>query len=92
MEKKKSDKAKTPFVGEFDEKRIAAAVSEILLAIGEDPKREGLIDTPKRAANSWRFLTKGYTDNIDDIINDALFDYQRSPNFKRDYDMYLRRF
>ncbi len=48
--------------------------TEILNTIGEDTEREGLINTPKRAANALRFLTKGYTDNIDDIINEALFD------------------
>lgn len=49
MKKKKSDRAKSPFAG-VDEKRIAAAVSEILLAIGEDPKRDGLVRTPERVA------------------------------------------
>ena len=47
---------------------------EILSGIGEDITRPGLLDTPKRAAKSLRYLTKGYTDNIDDIINEALFD------------------
>ena len=59
MEKKKSDKAKTPFVGEFDEKRIAAAVSEILLAIGEDPKRDGLVRTPERVATMYSEIFSG---------------------------------
>lgn len=59
MKKKKSDKAKPPFVGEFDEKRIAAAVSEILLAIGEDPNRDGLVRTPERVANMYSEIFRG---------------------------------
>lgn len=47
---------------------------QILRNLGEDVDREGLIDTPSRAANALRYLTKGYTENIDDIINDALFE------------------
>lgn len=47
---------------------------EILTEIGEDTQREGLIDTPQRAGAALRYLTKGYTDNIDDIVNNALFD------------------
>lgn len=52
--------------------------TKILRELGEDPTREGLIDTPERAANAMRYLTKGYTDNIDDIINGALFDSEMS--------------
>lgn len=47
---------------------------QILSEIGEDVNREGLIDTPERAANALRYLTKGYNENIDDIINGALFE------------------
>lgn len=47
---------------------------ELLKEIGEDIHREGLIDTPKRAAKSMRYLTEGYKQNLDDIVNDALFD------------------
>lgn len=46
---------------------------EILKELGEDLNREGLRDTPKRAAKALQYLTKGYQENIDDIINDALF-------------------
>ena len=47
---------------------------QILKEIGEDPHREGLRDTPERAANAMRYLTKGYTESLDEIINDALFE------------------
>lgn len=46
---------------------------EILKELGEDLNREGLKDTPKRAAKALQYLTKGYQENIDDIINEALF-------------------
>ena len=46
---------------------------EILKAIGEDPQRAGLKDTPKRAAKAMSYLTQGYTMDIDEVINDALF-------------------
>ena len=45
----------------------------IIKAIGEDPKRPGLADTPRRAANAMRFLMQGYGLDIDAVINDALF-------------------
>ncbi len=47
---------------------------KILKDIGEDVTREGLQKTPERAANAMQYLTKGYKENIDDIINEALFE------------------
>lgn len=47
---------------------------KLLTSIGEDPKREGLRDTPARAEAAWQFLTKGYRENLDEIINNALFE------------------
>jgi GTP cyclohydrolase IA len=51
---------------------------QILLEIGEDPTREGLVDTPVRAAKAIQYLTKGYRDSLSDIINDALFESDMS--------------
>ena len=48
--------------------------TQILQNIGEDVTREGLIDTPQRASNAFRYLTKGYQENLDEIINGALFE------------------
>ncbi len=46
---------------------------ELLQGIGEDPNREGLRDTPRRAAKAFHFLTKGYNENVEQIINGAVF-------------------
>ncbi|ASQ44874.1 GTP cyclohydrolase I FolE [Legionella clemsonensis] len=51
---------------------------QILKRIGEDPEREGLRDTPERAANALLYLTNGYHEQLDDIINDALFESDMS--------------
>jgi len=48
-------------------------IRELLVKIGENPEREGLLNTPHRVAKSWKFLTKGYSENIDELIKDALF-------------------
>ena len=47
---------------------------QIIASIGEDLNREGLQKTPERAASAMQYLTKGYKENIEDIINDALFE------------------
>jgi GTP cyclohydrolase I len=46
---------------------------KMLEYIGEDPKREGLVKTPVRAAEAFEFMTQGYKKNIDDIVNGAIF-------------------
>ena len=54
--------------------KIADLTNKLLEEIGEDPKREGLIKTPSRVAKAWKFFSKGYKQNLDDIINNAIFD------------------
>ncbi len=49
------------------------AYRDIIRDIGEDPDRAGLVDTPRRAAKAMKFLMRGYGQDIDDIINNALF-------------------
>tara|TARA_Y100001935_G_scaffold128457_1_gene106482 strand:+ start:137 stop:694 length:558 start_codon:yes stop_codon:yes gene_type:complete len=55
---------------------IKNLTEQLLSEIGENPKREGLLKTPLRVEKAWKFLTKGYNENIDDIVNGALFDEQ----------------
>ena len=64
-------------------------VRELLKELGEDPSREGLVDTPKRVAKALRFLTSGYQANVDEVINNALFtvDYSEMVIVK-DIDFY----
>ncbi len=48
--------------------------TQLLQDIGEDPKREGLQKTPKRCAEAWKFLTSGYGQDLEKIVNGALFE------------------
>ena len=57
-----------------DKKRLEKITRELLGLIGEDSTRQGLIKTPKRVAESWKFLSQGYHQNLDEIINEAIFD------------------
>ena len=56
------------------EGRIADAVKTILTELGEDPNREGLLETPERYARAMLFFTKGYEDNVKDVIKRAVFE------------------
>lgn len=52
---------------------LSGHYEEVLKQIGEDPKREGLLKTPERVAKAMQFLTKGYNENPDELINQAIF-------------------
>jgi GTP cyclohydrolase IA len=56
------------------EDHVPDLVERLLAELGEDPKREGLVDTPDRVARSLRFLTEGYSLDARDAIGDALFE------------------
>lgn len=49
-------------------------IRDILVELGEDPEREGLIKTPERVDRSLRFLTRGYHQKLEDVVNGALFE------------------
>ncbi len=69
--------------------KLPELVKEILITIGEDPHREGLLRTPQRVAKSLRELTSGYALDVDKLINDALFDVPYSEMvLVRDIDFY----
>ena len=53
--------------------KIEKITKQLLTEIGEDPNREGLIKTPYRVSKAWEFFSKGYKENLDIIINDAIF-------------------
>ena len=56
------------------EARIEELVQELLLRLGEEPSREGLLKTPKRVAASLKYLTQGYRQDIQKILNHAIFE------------------
>jgi GTP cyclohydrolase I len=64
-------------------------IRQLLAELGEDPSREGLLDTPKRVEKSLRFLTSGYAADVDAVLNNALFtvDYNEMV-IVRDIDFY----
>src|ERR1044071_8826086 len=64
-------------------------IRQMLAEMGEDPAREGLLDTPKRVEKAYRFLTSGYDADIDRVLNNALFtvDYSEMVIVK-DIDFY----
>jgi GTP cyclohydrolase I len=58
--------------------RMEESFLQLLQAIGEDPNREGLLRTPTRAARAFEFLTNGYRQSLDDVVNGAIFESDAS--------------
>ena len=59
--------------GPTDEDPFEGLMTNLLLELGEDPDRNGLLNTPKRVAKAMRFMTQGYRQDIDHLLNGALF-------------------
>ncbi|MEO0455512.1 MAG: GTP cyclohydrolase I FolE [Cyanobacteria bacterium P01_A01_bin.114] len=57
-----------------DNTQLMDAVRTTLIELGEDPDREGLLKTPKRVAEAMRFLTQGYNQSLEKLVNGAIFD------------------
>ena len=71
---KKNGQTPEPHSPSTDNTVLKEAVYTMLRELGEDPEREGLLKTPKRVAEAMRFLTQGYNQSLDDIVNGAIFD------------------
>ena len=72
-------------------KRIEELTRELLIELGEDPDREGLLRTPQRVAASYEFLTSGYHTNIEQLINGAIFTQEEKTKnmiIARDIELY----
>lgn len=54
--------------------QIARLTRQLLLVLGEDPDREGLLKTPERVGKAWLEMTAGYRQNLENVVNGALFD------------------
>ncbi len=54
--------------------KLASHYADILSGIGEDLNRDGLKDTPQRAAKAMQFLTRGYHQSLDEVVNNAIFE------------------
>jgi len=57
---------------------MTGAFTTIIESVGEDLQRDGLLKTPERAAKAFQFVTRGYTQSLEEIINGALFDSNSS--------------
>ena len=55
------------------ESEMIQAVRTLLIGLGENPDREGLLDTPKRVVKALKFLTSGYHQSLDELLNGAVF-------------------
>jgi GTP cyclohydrolase I len=63
--------------------------AKIIESIGEDLERPGLVDTPKRAAKAFEFLTRGYKQSVEEVVNEALFPSESSEMILvQDVEMY----
>jgi len=68
---------------------LSESYRNAITAIGENPEREGLLDTPKRAAKALEFLTSGYRQDLETLVNDAVFESENDEMVVvRDIELY----
>lgn len=68
---------------------MESIVRQLIEALGEDPTREGLVDTPRRVSKSLQFLTRGYFQTVEEIVNGALFEaHSRHMVIVKDIEIY----
>ncbi|MDE5116844.1 MAG: GTP cyclohydrolase I, partial [Trichodesmium sp. St2_bin2_1] len=68
-----TDDLKTKSQHPVTEAEMIQAVRTLLIGLGENPDREGLLDTPKRVVKALKFLTSGYSQSLDELLNGAVF-------------------
>jgi GTP cyclohydrolase I len=73
---------------EFDQVRVEAAVRELLIAIGENPERQGLVDTPARVARAYREMFAGLYVDPDDVLNTTFDEEHDELVLVKDIPMY----
>ena len=74
---------------EINIEKVSSLIKELLIELGEDPEREGLLRTPLRVAKAYEFLTHGYRTDINEVINGAVFEEDHNEMVVvRDIDMY----
>jgi GTP cyclohydrolase IA len=73
-ESKDSWSPSTPLAATPDTEEMVKAVEVLIRGVGEDPNREGLEKTPSRVAAALQFLTQGYNQSLEELVNDAIFD------------------
>lgn len=69
--------------------RVSSLIRELLVEIGEDPEREGLLKTPERVARAYEYLTSGYRADTGEVINEAVFQAESNNMIiSRDIEVY----
>ena len=73
----------------MNEQRVEELIKQLIIEIGDDPNREGLLKTPGRVARSWKYLTSGYREDPKDVINGAIFESEANNMIiARDIEVY----
>jgi len=73
----------------MNENRVQELIRELLVEIGEDPNREGLVETPRRVARAYSFLTQGYAQEPGKIVGNAVFESEvNNMIIARDIEVY----